>query len=548
MGDVAWGIDFGSRATRIVQVRREQNKVIIERVVVVEDRHNLRKALSAAGVVVREGIVGLSGKDCMLRLIKVPQAPPKRLSVILDFEIGELTKRSPEPTCGAYHISAAGEGGADQLLATVALVREKTTEQIYQELRNAGVVCHAFLPTPFALYNTFMALKNYDPSGLTVLIDIGVQTTTLVVVKDGAFVLGRIIPVGAQEFCKALASALSITPQQAEDVLLREAAIRAKNWRSEREKSISDALSGVVDRILLGVRSALNTAQRHLRLGRATPDRVLLFGGCARLPGLADMVSASLGTKAEAAAVLPPPSSQFPDTDPRPGLYEQVPARDAHNISPPGSELAVAVGLALSALGPPFLKLDLLPPLLRRKIEFRERYVWLIAAAALVVAFVILAALAVRREEGSTLRRNIALKHQREQLERRRSALAAKRRELKRLRSILKQLQQMPSVNKGVVKLLAQLHSPKLLPPSINLTSISLLDAKSDQEDRAKVLYLNGMVNAEVGEEMTIVRRFAKALSRLPYVENASVDPEATKRQKGRFVFRIGISFTEEAR
>ncbi|RKY19066.1 MAG: hypothetical protein DRP63_01175 [Planctomycetota bacterium] len=548
MGDVGWGIDFGSRATRIVQVRREQNKVIIERVVVAENEPDLRKALTAAGVVVREGIVGLSGKDCMLRLIKVPQAPPKRLSVILDFEIGELTKRSPEPTCGAYHISAASEGGADQLLATVALVREKTTEQIYQNLRGAGVACHAFLPTPFALYNTFMALKNYDPSGLTVLADIGVQSTTLVVVKDGAFVLGRIVPVGAQEFSKALASALSITPQQAENVLLREGVIRPKNWRSEREKRISDALGGVVDRILLGVRSALNTAQRHLRLGSVTPDRVLLFGGCARLPGLADMVSASLGTKAEAAAVLPPPSSQFPDADPRPGLYEQVPARDAHNINPLGSELAVAVGLALSALGPPFLKLDLLPPLLRKRIEFRERYVWLIAAAALVVAFVILAGLAVRREEGSTRRRNIALKHQREQLESRRSALAAKRRELKRLRSTLKELRQMPSVNKGVVKLLAQLHSPELMPSSINLTSISLLDAKSDRENPAKVLYLNGIINAEVGEEMTIVRRFAKALRGLPYVENASVDPEATKRQKGRFVFRIGISFTEEAR
>jgi len=548
MGNVAWGIDFGSRATRIAQVRREQDKVIIERIVVVEHGRDLREVLSAAGVVVREGIVGLSGKDCMLRLVKVPQAPPKRLSVILEFEIGELTKRSPEPTCGAYHISGASDALSDQLLTTIALVKEKTTEQIYQNLRGAGVACHAFLPTPFALYNTFVALKNYDPSGLIVLLDIGVQTTTLVVVKDGAFILGRIIPVGAQELTKALASALSITHQQAEDVLLREGVIKPKNWRSEREKSVSNALSGVVDRILLGVRSALNTVQRHLRLKSIKPDKVLLFGGCARLPGLDDTVSASLGTKAEVASVLPPPSSQFPDADPRPGLHEQIPARDAQNISPTGSELAVAVGLALSALGQPFLKLDLLPPLLRKRIEFRERYVWLIAAAVLVVAFVILAGFAVSREEGSTRRRNIALKQRREQLESRRSALAAKRRELNRLRSTLKKLQQLPSINKGVVKLLAQLHSPKALPPSINLTSVNLAKAKNNEENRSKVLYLNGMVNAEVGEEMTIVRRFAKALSKLPFVKSASVDPEATKRQKGRFVFRIGVSFTEEER
>jgi len=546
MGNVAWGIDFGSRATKIAQVRREQNKVIIERVVVAEHGRDLREALSAAGVVVREGIVGLSGKDCMLRLVKVPQAPPKRLSLILEFEIGELTKRSTEPTCGAYHISGASEMLSDQLLATIALVKEKTTEQIYQNLHGAGVACHAFLPTPFALYNTFLALKNYDPSGVTVLLDIGVQTTTLAVVKDGAFILGRTIPVGAQELTKALASALSITSQQAENVLLREGVIKPKNWRSEREKSISDALSGVVDRILLGVRSALNMVKRQMRLKSIKPDRVLLFGGCARLPGLDHMVSASLKTKAEVASVLPPPSSQFPDTDPRPGLHEQIPARDAQNISPMGSELAVAVGLALSALGPPFLKLDLLPPLLRKKIEFRERYVWLIAAVALVVAFVILAGLAVGREEGSVRRRNTALKQRREQLESRRSALAAKRKQLNRLRSTLKKLRQLPSLNKGVVKLLAQLHSTKVMPQSINLTSLNLTETKSEEKSRSKVLYLSGTVNAEVGEEMTIVRRFAKVLSELPFVEGASVDPEATKRQKGRFVFRIGVSFTEE--
>ena len=237
----------------------------------------------------------------MLRLVKVPQAPPKRLSLILEFEIGELTKRSTEPTCGAYHISGASEMLSDQLLATIALVKKKTTEQIYQNLHGAGVACHAFLPTPFALYNTFLALKNYDPSGVTVLLDIGVQTTTLAVVKDGAFILGRTIPVGAQELTKALASALSITSQQAENVLLREGVIKPKNWRSEREKSISDALSGVVDRILLGVRSALNMVKRQMRLKSIKPDRVLLFGGCARLPGLDHMVSASLKTKAEVA-------------------------------------------------------------------------------------------------------------------------------------------------------------------------------------------------------------------------------------------------------
>ena len=86
------------------------------------------------------------------------------------------------------------------------------------------------------------------------------------------------------------------------------------------------------------------------------------------------------------------------------------------------------------------------------------------------------------------------------------------------------------------------------MPQSINLTSVNLTEAKSEEGNRQKVLCLNGMVNADVGEEMTIVRRFAKALSELPFVKNASVDPETTKRQKGRFVFRIVVSFTEEER
>ena len=545
MANVAWGIDFGSRATKIVQVRREGEKVTIERALIVEHGRDLGEALREAGLSVREGIVGLAGKDCMLRVVKVPQAPPKRLDMIMEFEIGELTKRSKEPMCGAYHIGGAFEAMSDQLLATVALVRERTTEQIYQNLRAAGAACHAFLPTPFALYNAFMSLKNHDPSGLYILCDIGEQSTTLAVAKDGAFILGRTMPLGSAEFAKSIATALSVSQKEAENILLREGVVKQKNWKDERQKQISDALSGVVDRLVLGIRSAINTVQRQMRVKQMKVDKVLLFGGGARLEGLKEAMGRLLKTEVDVPNILPPPVNAYPETDPRPGLYEQVPARDAHAISPTGSELAIAVGLALSALGSPFLRLDLLPPVLRRKIEFRERYVWLIAAAALLLVFVVLVGLAVGREKGTAAERNNLLKRQMEQLEARRSALAAMRKKLNQARSLLKDLQEVPAVNKGVVRLLADLHSPKYMPESISLESVEFNRTWQQEED---LLWLFGTVNAEVGTEMGLVRRFAATLAKLPYVAEVEVDPEATKRCKGRFVFRIGLRFIEEER
>lgn len=548
MSTVSWGIDFGSRLTKVVQARRDGQRVVIERVLLVEHGHDLGEALQKAAITVREGTVGLGSKDCMLRIVKVPQAPPKRIELIMDFEINELSKRSPEPMCGAYHISGAVEEMSDQLLATIALVRERTTKQIYQNLREAKAGCNAFLPTSFALYNTFMSLKNYDPTGIHLLCDIGEQSTTITVVRNGSFLFGRTMPIGTNEFVKSLASALSVSQSRAEEILLREGVIKPKNWRDDRQKRISDSLSGVVDRIVLGIRSVLNTIQHQLRLKRIKLAKVLLFGGGSRLPGLPEAIGRFLKTEAEVVQLIPPPSNLYPETDPRPGLYEQLPAKDARLLSPTGSELAVAVGLALSNLGTPFLRLDLLPPALHKKIEFRQRYVWLIAAAVLLLLFIILTGLAVGKERGTAKERNSILKRRNEELETRRSALNAKRKKLSEVTKTLEKLQELPAVNKGIIKLLSDLRSPKVLPDTVSLQSIEFDRGERTEEEEKETLSISGTVQSEVGTELEIVRRFASTLESLPYIDTAEIDPEVTKRGKGRFRFRISVRFTEEKR
>ncbi len=118
--------------------------------------------------------------------------------------------------------------------------------------------------------------------------------------------------------------------------------------------------------------------------------------------------------------MLKVPAEKF---DPVAGIdTAAAPERDRAEAEAHGLEAAAACGLALARLMPTAVSLDLLPNAVKARREWRERTIWLYAAAgALVLAILVSGSFAVARSSGEK-GRAAGLRKAREEVDRRVSA------------------------------------------------------------------------------------------------------------------------------
>ncbi len=555
MSRTFWGVDIGATGTRIAQVTVEGRRAVMERLLKIPPEADLAAALADSGLVVGDATLGLGGRDVMLRLLRVQEAPLPRLKMIMDFELAQINAKSQEPLSGAYHICRSFAGSGGDLLALVALVKDQTAETRIEHLRAAGCRVYRMLPGAVAVFNTFLALKRYEPSGTYLLVDVGAESTDVVLVRDLELVAARTMSIGGALFTQSLADALGISPADAEGLKRQRGVIKPKNWDSEREKEISDGLTGAAERLCAGLQGAVMFMRRQLRVKELNFDKVLLFGGGAALPGLADHVGRFMRTEAEVAVIVPPPEDACAELDARPALAEKIPSRDASGVGPGGGEFATAVGLALAGAGAPFVQLDLVPRSLKKKIFFRERTVYLMAAGVFLLLFLILMGVAVGRERGSALQRREQLEERKSELEQRRSLMAKMRKDLALAEEALLHIGNLSTSNRHLVLLLCRLCDSRLTPRGVRLTSLEhrYRPATLVEKDGAlewsiddQQVVLSGEIVTQEGAEMEILQGFRKRLGRLDFVRKAEIDAGATRRERGRFVFRMVLTLEKK--
>ncbi|MCX7703248.1 MAG: pilus assembly protein PilM [Planctomycetota bacterium] len=550
-GKVLFGVDFSSSGLKIAQVRLLGRQAIIERLFKAEPGGDFVSALASSGMSVKGATAGLSGADVMVRYLRVQQLPPPRLKMVLEFEMGEMKEKSSEPLCADYVVTPAGDISGD-MSAIVVLVKEQVAAQKIYDSQRLGISTHSLLPNSFALFNTFLSLKQYDPEGKYLLIDIGAENTSIAVVQSMRLVAARSISTGGSLFTQFLSDSLGIPFQQAEQVKKEEGVIKSRGWTSERQKKISDALSLGADRFSGTLSSTLSFLKRQLNWKELKFDKVLLFGGGAVLEGLKEHLAESMHTEVEVVSIVPPPEDKYADVDRRPALAERLPAEDLKNSTNTGSEFSVAVGLALSGAGEPFIKLSLVPEKIGRQILFRERTVYLIGAGVLLLLFCIFMVVSVKIERGSAYSKKEALEKRLNEATSELSEMERAKKEIDIQKDALKHLTVLPEVNRSLVTLLCDLRRKDVIPPEVTVSSLSYRTftekaEKKEESAQKPLVRLSGEVVGEGGTEMDAVRKFLGALSGLDYISSANIDASKTgeDRARGRYLFTIILQFKE---
>ena len=394
MASKATGLVVGSRTVRAVEVRKKGSMFQLTRVVSMRLDPAKGNPLSGSGVaaissqLASEGfsggpaIVGLTGKDLVIRYTQVPPVPDWKLETLMRFEIEEVTQQSGGDVSADYGVMNLPAGASADTSVLVAMVKNSLLTPRVRLLERLKQKVVAAVPNSLLLFNSFLWYGKVKPGETTLLVKIGAQNMDIAIQKDGNLLFARNVTGAGEQFTEAIAQSFSVGMEKAEKMKRQKGNVTPKSrarYADSAEEKIANAIMGVAGQMLSTIQSSIMFARAQTRLGELAVDRVVIAGGGANLKGLREYLETNLGIT----------TSVF---DPLPGIDTSALSPEEMQLAeadPAG--LAVALGAATVALeGGGAFWVEILPEAVRKKREFMRGPLFGILAACLLALLTVI--------------------------------------------------------------------------------------------------------------------------------------------------------------
>lgn len=338
------GIDIGGYSAKVVQLRYESDRAILETYGELLSEGYLKGRERAAGgflrysdndiaeclkdllfeseATAREAVVSIPASATFIVLIKFPRISHKEVEEAMPYEARKYIPIPISEVMFDWDILEE-EGDGESLVVLLVAVQREWVEKVKRIVKGIGLGLYAVEAENFSLIRS---LVGHDDTP-TAIINFGYQTTSLTIVDRGRIRLSHLINRGSQEQTRALENGLGINTERAEK-LKREVGL------SERieEREITSILTPLVEFLLTDIERSISLYNRK---AARKIQRINLTGGGANLKGLVDYTATKLGLETKRgnpfARIVTPPAIQ-------PVIYEI------------GPSFAVAAGLALRGI------------------------------------------------------------------------------------------------------------------------------------------------------------------------------------------------------
>ena len=254
----------------------------------------IRRAAKRSGAKGKEVAIAISGDAAITKVIQMPRnlrgadlegqvetqadqyIPFPMDEVSYDFEVLGPTEKDPETI--------------DVLLVAT---RTENVEQRKAAVNAAGLVAKIVDVEAFALENACRLLTHQMPDGgidrTLAVVDFGASSTTFSVLRSLKVVYTRDFPFGGTQLTEEIMRTYGLSMEEAG---------RAKKEGGLPGNYQAEVLDPFVDDMTQQVSRSL---QFYLASGsgREQPERILICGGCANIPGVADVIASRVGIAAE---------------------------------------------------------------------------------------------------------------------------------------------------------------------------------------------------------------------------------------------------------
>jgi type IV pilus assembly protein PilM len=383
-----WGIDMGQCALKAIRLEMKDGQVVATAFEYIEHPKILSQPDADPDELTRDALtqflsrnsirgdliaISVSGQNGLARFVKLPPVDQKKVAEIVKFEAKQQIPFPLEEVVWDFQSLSTGEVVDGMALETeiglFAMKRDSVNRAVSQ-FKEVNIEVHLVQMAPLALCN-FVAYdllgkdtgntaeEADDEHACIVALEIGTDSSNLVITDGARIIWQRPIPIGGNHFTRALTKELKLTFAKAEH-LKRNAA------KSPELKKILTALKQVLNDFVGEVQRSLGYFTNTHR--NAQIQSMIGLGNAFRLPGLQKFLQEKLQLEVHKLTELNRASGESVTAAPT----------FAENIM----TFAVPYGLALQGLKQARLQTNLLPHEVRLERMVRGKKPWAVTAAA----------------------------------------------------------------------------------------------------------------------------------------------------------------------
>jgi type IV pilus assembly protein PilM len=254
----------------------------------------IRRAVKRSGTKAQEVAIAISGDAAITKVIQMP-ANLKQNDLEAQVEV-QADQYIPFPMEEvSFDFQVMGPSANEPEMNDVLLVATRT-ENVAQRraaVEAAGLKARVVDVEPFALENACKLLVHQMPDGgvdhLIALVDFGASNTTFSVLQDMRVIYTRDFSFGGQQLTEEIMRTYGLSLEDAG---------RAKKEGGLPSNYQPEVLDPFIDDMTQQVSRSLQFFLASAG-GREQPDQILVCGGCANIPGVADMISSKVGVPTE---------------------------------------------------------------------------------------------------------------------------------------------------------------------------------------------------------------------------------------------------------
>jgi len=405
MAALGTGVTIGSRTVRVLEVKKQKSgawqvtKALIAPIgdPAASDAARVNEAKSALRTSQAKGaaLVGLSGKDLIIRYTQVPPVPDWRLEMLMNFEIQEVSEQSGGDVSAAYAQLGIDDATSGDNVVLVALAKNGHLTPRLDALREAGLDVYGGCPRAVAAFWAYKENAKVPSDETVFFMHIGHENTDVAIARKGVLIFARNVTGGSRLFSDALSQHLRLDAATAEKSKITKGNITPRGkakYRDSAEEKIANTLMGVGGHFVSAFNSSLMFARAQTKVPDCQPGKLVLMGSGALLKGMPEYLESNLGIPVEL-------------FDPIASLdLSALPEKTAEALKQDQGGMAVTLGLAQMAADDQAFRVEVLPAADKKKRHFMQHTAITIAAGAvlaacLVVSWVMLSTAAGRAQD-----------------------------------------------------------------------------------------------------------------------------------------------------
>ena len=254
----------------------------------------IARAAKRAGARSKEVAIAISGDAAITKVIQMPRTlKESELEAQVEMQADQYIPFPMDEVSYDFEILGASEKDPETNDVLLVATRTENVEQRRAAVVAAGLTARLVDVEAFALENTCRLMTHQMPDGgidrTVAVVDFGASSTTFSVLRNLKVVYTRDFAFGGQQLTEEIMRTYGLSLEEAG---------RAKKEGGLPGNYQSEVLDPFIDDMTQQVSRSL---QFYLASGsgREQPDRILICGGCANVPGVADVVQSRVGIAAE---------------------------------------------------------------------------------------------------------------------------------------------------------------------------------------------------------------------------------------------------------